>query len=83
MGPRYAGPRCTPTIDGELAYAIGPHGDLACLDVKTGQIRWQKNFARDFRGLMMSHWGFSESPLVDGDRLICTPGGPDAPTWAG
>ena len=78
QGGGYAGPRCTPTIDGENLYAIGPHGDLACLDAATGQIRWQKSLARDFGGKMMSHWGYSESPLVDGDRLICTPGGSQA-----
>jgi outer membrane protein assembly factor BamB len=78
QGGGYAGPRCTPTVDGDLVYTIGPHGDLACLEVKTGQVRWQKNFARDFGGKMMSHWGYSESPLIDGERLICTPGGPDA-----
>src|SRR6185437_780111 len=73
-----AGPRSTPTIDGKRLYAIGPHGDLLCLDAKTGTPRWQKDFKADFGGLMMSHWGFSESPLVDGDRLICTPGGKGA-----
>ena len=78
QGGGYAGPRSTPTIDGKMLYAIGPHGDLLCLDAKTGQPQWQKNFKADFNGLMMSHWGFSESPLVDGERLICTPGGKDA-----
>ena len=77
-GGGYAGPRGTPTVDGALLYAVGPHGDLVCLDAKTGHLRWQKNFARDFGGRMMSHWGFSESPLVDGARLICTPGGSGA-----
>lgn len=78
QGGGYAGPRSTPTVDGRLLYAIGPHGDLLCLDAKTGQPQWQRNFKTDFGGLMMSHWGFSESPLVDGKRLICTPGGKDA-----
>jgi len=78
QGGGYAGPRCTPTVDGKNLYALGPHGDLACLDTKAGEIRWQKNLKADFGGIMMSHWGFSESPLVDGERLICTPGGEDA-----
>ncbi len=77
QGGGYTGPRCTPTIDGKNLYAIGPHGDLLCLDAKSGTPRWQKNFKADFDGQMMSHWGFSESPLVDGNRLICTPGGKD------
>lgn len=66
---------CTPTVDGDLVFALGRQGDLICADVKTGEVKWKKNFGRDFGGRMMSGWGYSESPLVDGDRLICTPGG--------
>jgi len=74
----YAGPRCTPTIDGTSLYVIGPHGDLVCLDTATGKEIWHRNLATDFGGRMHSGWGFSESPLVDGDKLVCTPGGPEA-----
>ena len=72
------GPRCTPTVDGDRVYAIGTDGDLVCLNVADGQLVWRKNFVEDYQGQFMSVWKFSESPLVDGDRLICTPGGPDA-----
>ena len=68
----------SPQVDGDLVYAIGLAGDLVCARVDTGEIVWKKNFATDFGGIMMSGWGFSESPLIDGDRLICTPGGPEA-----
>jgi len=71
----YAGPRCTPTVDGSLVYATGPHGDLVCLDSATGKVVWKRNLASDFQGRMHSGWGFSESPLVDQDRVVCTPGG--------
>jgi outer membrane protein assembly factor BamB len=74
----YAGPRCTPTIDGAQIYVIGPHGDLVCLEAATGQEVWRRNLKAEFGGRMHSGWGFSESPLVDGDRLVCTPGGTDA-----
>ncbi len=74
----YPGPRCTPTADGKLVYAIGSHGDLACYDSATGQLKWRKNLQTDFGGKMMSIWGYSESPLVDGDKLACTPGGNNA-----
>lgn len=73
--PHKDGPRCTPTVDGELLYAIGTDGDLVCVESATGNERWRKSFARDFRGRMMSGWKFSESPLVDGNKLVCTPGG--------
>ncbi len=74
-GGGYSGPRCTPAADGKHLYALGIDGDLACLDVENGKIIWRKNYIRDFDGHMMSGWGYAESPLVDGDRLICTPGG--------
>jgi outer membrane protein assembly factor BamB len=74
-GGGYDGPRCTPAADGKLAYALTIAGELACLEASTGDIVWSKNLKNDFHGKMMSGWGFAESPLVDGDRLICTPGG--------
>jgi outer membrane protein assembly factor BamB len=72
------GPRCTPTIDGDFLYALGVNGDLVCLDIEQGKEHWRKNLPSDFHGSMMSGWGYSESPLVDGDRLIVTPGGREA-----
>jgi outer membrane protein assembly factor BamB len=76
--PHNDGPRCTPTLDGSLVFALGTEGDLVCLDAASGAIRWQRNLPRDFQGKVMTFWKFSESPLVDGDRLVCTPGGPEA-----
>lgn len=75
---RDGGARSTPTVDGDRVYAISAHGDMVCLAVADGREIWRKNYAKDFGGKMMSGWGCSESPLVDGDRLICTPGGRDA-----
>lgn len=68
----------TPTVDGKFLYAIGTEGDLVCLAVETGAVSWRKSLTKDFGGKMMSIWKFSESPLIDGNRLICTPGGKDA-----
>ncbi|MCX5670749.1 MAG: PQQ-like beta-propeller repeat protein [Planctomycetota bacterium] len=72
------GPRCTPTVDGDLVYAISPHGDLVCVEAASGKEVWRKKFDKDFGGKMMSQWSYSESPLVDGEKLVCTPGGKDA-----
>jgi len=69
------GSRCTPTVDGDVLYALGISSDLVCLDVATGAERWRKHLIKDFGGRMMSSWGYSESPLVDGNKLIVTPGG--------
>lgn len=70
----YGGPRSTPSLDGGLVYALGSHGDLVCVDAQTGQERWRRHMERDFGGQMMSMWKWSESPLVDGERLIVSPG---------
>ena len=71
----YGGPRGTPTVDGASLYAVGTDGILVCLDSATGKERWRKNLERDFAGRMMSQWRWAESPLVDVDRVVVTPGG--------
>ncbi len=78
VGPAWddemGGPRGTPTVDGDRVYAIGTEGDLVCLDIATGKLRWRKSLEKDFGGRMMSDWKYSESPLIDGDKVIFTPG---------
>ena len=74
----YGGPRGTPAVDGDRVYALGTEGDLVCLHSATGKEVWRKNLSRDFGGRVMSSWKWAESPLVDGDRLIVTPGVPKA-----
>ena len=71
------GPACTPTVDGERLYVEGLGGDVACLQVKDGKILWQRSLTRDFGG-RVPMWSYRESPLVDGDKVICTPGSDDA-----
>ncbi|TWT65991.1 outer membrane protein assembly factor BamB family protein [Allorhodopirellula solitaria] len=71
------GPGCTPTVDGERLYVIGMGGAVACLNVSDGTIVWQRSFADDFGGQVPA-WSYRESPLVDGEKIICTPGGKDA-----
>lgn len=75
--PGKDGPGCTPTVDGERLYVIGLAGDVSCVQVRDGKIVWQRSFLRDFGG-EVPIWSFRESPLVDGDKVICTPGGEDA-----
>lgn len=75
----FGGSRGTPTVDGDRVYALGTDGDLLCAAVKNGEVVWRRNLAKDFSGKMMYaggryDWRFSESPLVDGERLIVTPG---------
>jgi outer membrane protein assembly factor BamB len=72
------GSRCTPSIDGDRLYAIASSGKLVCLKTTDGSEIWFKDFAKEWGGRMMSGWGFSESPLVDGNLVLCTPGATDA-----
>jgi outer membrane protein assembly factor BamB len=71
---RGPGPRGTPTIDGDRLYALSETGDLACLRTSDGTVVWQRNILKDFRG-ENPYWLISESPLVDGNLVIVTPGG--------
>jgi outer membrane protein assembly factor BamB len=75
--PAYPGARSTPTVDGDVLYALGSDGDLACLETATGKERWRKNLRTDFAG-RPGEWAYAESPLIDGDVLVCTPGGEEA-----
>jgi outer membrane protein assembly factor BamB len=71
------GPRCSPTVDGTRLYALGVSGDWVSLDASTGKEQWHKSLTKDFGGHIPA-WGYSESPLVDGDKVIATPGGSQA-----
>jgi outer membrane protein assembly factor BamB len=68
-------PNSTPVVAAGKVYALTTAGTLACLDTKTGKVAWTKSLTNDLDGQMMSGWGYSETPLVDGNKLICTPGG--------
>lgn len=71
------GPRGTPTLDGDRVYVLTETGDLACLKSADGAVLWKRNILTDFNG-MNPHWQVSESVLIDGNRLIVTPGGTQA-----
>lgn len=70
-----AGTRGTPTIDGQRLYHESPWGQISCLEAKTGQTVWRLNILDKF-GAKNITWALAESLLIDGDRVICSPGGP-------
>ncbi|MFG0256155.1 MAG: PQQ-binding-like beta-propeller repeat protein [Rhodopirellula sp. JB053] len=76
-GGGFPGPKGTPTLSDGKLFAIGSSGILASVNVNDGSLNWKKNFKRDFGG-QHGHWEYAESPLIDGDKLICTPGGQNA-----
>ncbi len=78
----YPGPRSTPTVDGGQVFALNQYSDLFCLDAKSGKEIWSVNLEDDFGGKMMSGWKYSESPLIDGDHVIITPGGKEGTVLA-
>lgn len=81
-----AGTNVSPTTDGERVYVLGGFGDLLCVEAATGKELWRTNLPRDLGGAVNPigggleeptplGWGYSAAPLLDGDKLICTPGG--------
>ncbi len=82
LGPRLGqdkgpGPRGTPTVENDRLYALTESGELGCLKTADGSVLWRRNILKDFGG-RNPRWLISESPLIDGDRLIVTPGGEGA-----
>jgi outer membrane protein assembly factor BamB len=69
-----AGPRTTPVVSDGKVYTLGAEGNLFCFNAKEGKVIWSKDFKKEY-GIPTPMWGFSASPLLDGDRLICLVGG--------
>ena len=68
-----AGPRCTPTVDGERVYTLGAEGDLFCFEAATGNILWSRDLKKDY-ATKAALWGWASHPLVDGGKLMCIAG---------
>jgi len=73
----YPAARSTPTVDGDRIFALGSDGDLVCMKTADGAEVWRKSLRKDLEGKPGS-WAYAESPLIDGDVLVCTPGGDKA-----
>ncbi len=69
-----AGPRVTPTVDGDRVYTLGSEGNLLCLRTQDGAVVWSRDLPKDYE-METPIWGFAGHPLVDGDKLICLVGG--------
>jgi outer membrane protein assembly factor BamB len=75
-GWEFAGPRCTPTVDGDRVFAVDQWGEFVCVNAADGREQWRRNYLKDLGAEKPPEWGYSESPLVDGDQVVVTPGGP-------
>lgn len=67
------GPRATPVIGEGKVYSLGAMGDLYCLDRDSGKVLWSRDFKKDYDA-SVPVWGFSATPLLDGQQLICLVG---------
>lgn len=72
----FPGPRSTPTVIGDLLYYCSSMGEVMCLDASTGQKKWSVNMLHDLHGTNI-RFGYTESLLIDDDRVFCCPGGKD------
>ena len=70
----FPGTRTTPTVDGDRVYVFSGLGVLTCFNTKSGDKIWQVDTLKEFEGNNIT-WGMSGSPLIDGNNVICTPGG--------
>lgn len=91
IGPNYTfpgnqygdGPRATPTVASGFVYALGGFGDLVCVNT-AGKEQWRVSMTKDLGGEVKAGavgpagigCGYTWSPLVDGNQLVCFPGGP-------
>jgi outer membrane protein assembly factor BamB len=73
--PAWQSSRSTPTVDGDRVYVVTPHGVLISCQT-SGRELWRIDLTKEFAGEKADPWGYSESVLIDGDQLVCTPGGP-------
>jgi outer membrane protein assembly factor BamB len=81
-GTEKEGPRCTPTVVGNRVAAMSESSDLAVLDAESGKLLWSHNFRKEFNGRMQGDYHYCESPLIDGDRVVATPGASNDPMMA-
>ncbi len=70
--------RSTPTVDGSMVYVITPFGQLVACQTKDGREVFRIDLKTQFGGKKGDSWGYSESVTIDGNKLVCTPGGPQA-----
>jgi outer membrane protein assembly factor BamB len=70
----YPGSRSTPTIVDNLLYIESGNGVVTCFERETGKTLWSKDLLETFNAKNIQ-WGMAESVLIDGNNLICTPGG--------
>ncbi|MBM3794389.1 MAG: polyvinylalcohol dehydrogenase [Acidobacteria bacterium] len=78
QAPAYPAARSTPSIDGNLVYAFSSNGDLVCAEIASGKVRWRKSVRDGEFGGVPGKWAYSESPLVDGNAVLVSPGGAQA-----
>ncbi len=76
------GPLGSPVIDDGRVFVVAPRGKLAALKLADGSEVWSRSLAQDF-GAEAPFYGFSTTPLVEGDVLVVQTGGPEGKSVSG
>ncbi len=75
----YSGPRSTPTVDDDRLFVISTDGELLSLRSEDGAVLWRRHLVSELGGRLSNDlWAWTESPLIDGERVLVTPGGEDS-----
>ncbi len=75
-GSNYGFARATPAVANGMIYVVSRLGKVICLDAKTGKPVWQRDMVAEMGG-QRQNWDYAGSPIVDGDRVVVTPGSND------
>ncbi len=70
----YTGTRSTPVVAGDLLYMYSGLGVIYCLASANGELKWKLDVFNELDGKNIQ-WGVTETLLIDGERIYCTPGG--------
>ena len=73
----WPGARAACAVGGDRVFHMNAHGRVAAFDAATGREAWAVNVLERFEGENIT-WALSECLLVDGPRVIVTPGGAKA-----
>jgi outer membrane protein assembly factor BamB len=73
----YTGSRGTPAFNDGIVYHLGATGQLTAFNGSDGKEIWSIDLKKEYEA-ELPDYGYTESVLIDGDRLYCNPAGKKA-----